>query len=116
MTDKKSLGLRKDTLTNCYATEGFNPFLVQMEAEYVATRVPFSILIMDVDHFKAFNDKHGHLNGDEVLKYFSSALRLDLEDEVNVPFRYGGDEFVVVFPNKSANEAFSLAQRLRKNM
>ena len=116
MTDKKNLNLRRDTLTNCYATEGFNPFLAQMEAEYLATRKPFSILIMDVDHFKSFNDKHGHLNGDEVLKYFSSSLRLDLEDEVNVPFRYGGDEFVVIFPEKIANEVFILAQRLRSNM
>ncbi len=74
------------------------------------------MLIMDVDHFKTFNDKFGHLYGDEVLKYFSSSMRLDLEDEENAPFRFGGDEFIMVFPHKSANDGARLANRLRKNM
>lgn len=106
----------KDFLTNCYSREGIYPFLKKMEEEFLTNRKPFSVLIMDVDHFKTFNDKFGHLYGDEVLKYFSSSLRLDLEDEENVPFRFGGDEFVMVFPNKTTNEAYRLAARLRKNM
>ena len=87
-----------------------------MEEEFLTSKRPFSLLMMDVDHFKLFNDKYGHMYGDEVLKYFSSSLRLDLEDEENVPFRFGGDEFVMVFPNKTANEAYQLATRLRKNI
>lgn len=87
-----------------------------MEEEFLANKKPFSLLIVDVDHFKSFNDKFGHLYGDEVLKYFSSSLRLDLEDEENVPFRFGGDEFIMVFPNKTPNDAYRLALRLRKNI
>ncbi len=112
----KPVNATKDFLTNCYTREAFIPFLKKMEEEYLTNKKPFSVLMMDVDHFKSFNDKYGHMLGDEVLKYFSSSLRLDLEDEENVPFRFGGDEFVMVFPNKAANDAFHLAARLRKNM
>ena len=112
----KPLNAAKDFLTNCYAREGILPFLKKMEEEYLANKRPFSILIVDVDHFKSFNDKYGHLMGDEVLKYFSSSMRLDLEDEQNAPFRFGGDEFVMVFPNKTPADAQQLATRLRKNI
>lgn len=106
----------KDFLTNCYTREGIFPFLKKMEEEFLTSKKPFSLLIVDVDHFKSFNDKFGHLYGDEVLKYFSSSLRLDLEDEENVPFRFGGDEFIMVFPNKTPSDAHRLAMRLRKNI
>lgn len=106
----------KDFLTNCYAREGIIPYLKKMEEEYLTNKRPFSVLIMDVDHFKSFNDKYGHLYGDEVLKYFSSSMRLDLEDEENAAFRFGGDEFVTVFPNKTPGDAWRLASRLRKNI
>ena len=76
----------------------------------------FSVIYIDINHFKSFNDKYGHLTGDEVLKYFSSSMRLDLEDEENVPFRFGGDEFIMVFPNKTPADAYRLATRLRKNI
>jgi len=112
----KPVNATKDFLTNCYTREAFIPFLKKMEEEYLTNKRPFSVLMMDVDHFKSFNDKYGHMLGDEVLKYFSSSLRLDLEDEENVPFRFGGDEFVMVFPNKAANDAYHLAARLRKNI
>ena len=112
----KPVNAAKDFLTNCYTREAFTPFLKKMEEEYLTSKRPFSLLMMDVDHFKSFNDKYGHMYGDEVLKYFSSSLRLDLEDEENVPFRFGGDEFVMVFPNKTSSEAYHLATRLRKNI
>jgi diguanylate cyclase (GGDEF)-like protein len=112
----RPVGTGKDFLTNCYARDGLIPYLKKMEEDYLFSKRPFSVLIMDVDHFKSFNDKYGHLHGDEVLKYFSSSMRLDLEDEENAPFRFGGDEFVMVFPSKSPGDAYRLAGRLRKNI
>ena len=112
----KPASTARDFLTNCYSREGILPFLRNMEEIYVGSKTPFSILMMDVDHFKSFNDSFGHLMGDEVLKYFSSSMRLDLEDEQNVPFRFGGDEFVMVFPNITPVEAYRLGSRLRKNI
>jgi diguanylate cyclase (GGDEF)-like protein len=105
-----------DFLTRCYMRDGLVPFLKELEQETLLRKKPFSVLVIDVDHFKLFNDKYGHLTGDEVLKYFSSSMRLDLEDEENSIFRFGGDEFVVVFPLKNASEAARLSSRLRKNM
>lgn len=110
------LGASKDFLTNCYNREGLDSFLGQMEMNYQIQKAPFSVFIIDVDHFKFFNDKYGHLCGDEVLKYFSSSIRLDLEEETNYAFRFGGDEFLVVFPNKTAKEVHILAERLRRNI
>ncbi len=112
----KPINATKDFLTNCYTREGIQPFLKRLEEDFITNKRPFSVLIMDVDHFKTFNDKFGHLYGDEVLKYFSSSMRLDLEDEENAPFRFGGDEFIMVFPNKTAVDSARLANRLRKNM
>ena len=112
----KPINTPKDFLTNCYNRDGILPYLRKMEDDFLANKRPFSVLMMDVDHFKSFNDGFGHLMGDEVLKYFSSSMRLDLEDEENVPFRFGGDEFVMVFPNKIPAEAYRLATRLRKNI
>ena len=106
----------RDYLTHCYAREGLTPLLEKMAADFLLHKKPFSILIMDVDHFKSFNDRYGHLNGDEILKYFSSSMRLDLEDEENQPFRFGGDEFIAVFPSKNAGEAYRLTSRFRKNI
>lgn len=107
---------KKDYLTNCYTRDSLNPFLDKMEVAYRLNHVPFSVFIIDVDHFKFLNDKYGHLCGDEVLKYFASSIRLDLEEEVNAPFRWGGDEFIVVLPGKTAREVRRLAERLKRNI
>ncbi|HTY44774.1 MAG TPA: GGDEF domain-containing protein [Patescibacteria group bacterium] len=109
-------GSRKDFLTNCFMKEDLMPFLQSVWAESKAYTKPFSILLIDVDHFKSFNDTYGHLDGDEVLKYFSSSLRLSLGEQAGIPFRFGGDEFVVVLPGKTAAETYALACRLAKNI
>jgi diguanylate cyclase (GGDEF)-like protein len=109
-------GSKKDFLTNCFMKEDLMPFLQSVWTESHAQAGPFSILLIDVDHFKSFNDTYGHLDGDEVLKYFSSSLRLSLGDRAGIPFRFGGDEFVVVLPGKTATEAYALAVQLAKNI
>ena len=107
---------RKDFLTSCFTREEFGDFMDKVFIESKMYQKPFSLLLVDVDKFKNFNDKFGHLCGDEVLKYFSSTLRLSLEDVEHFPFRYGGDEFVVVFPQKSSAETYTLATKVSRNM
>ena len=116
MTIRVLRGATTDALTNCYIKDRLIPTLKELQADYELTRKPFSILILDVDHFKSFNDKHGHMHGDEVLKYFSSSLHLNLVDEDNIPFRFGGDEFVEVFPGRTARQVYGLAGILQKNI
>jgi diguanylate cyclase (GGDEF)-like protein len=96
--------------------ESLIPFLEKAKAEYSAYRRPFSILLIDVDKFKSFNDKHGHVFGDEILQYFSSSLRLSLEEEECVIIRFGGDEFVIVFPTRTSKEVYKIAVNLEANI
>src|SRR3989338_1814153 len=93
---------KKDYITKCYSREDMNDILRELEEDCRTTQKKFSILVADIDHFKSFNDKYGHFFGDEVLKYFAEALRIHLDDFQNIPIRFGGDEFVMIFPEKSA--------------
>ncbi len=73
---------------------------------------PLSLLMLDIDHFKAYNDRHGHAQGDEAIKVVANALRR----HTRKPFtacRYGGEEFTVILPGADASAAENLAERLR---
>lgn len=72
---------------------------------------PLSVLMIDVDHFKTFNDSHGHPAGDVVLVQVASVLRQRLRT-VDIPARYGGEEFAVVLPATAATDALRVAEEL----
>lgn len=71
-----------------------------------------SLIMFDLDHFKAINDSRGHLGGDEVLKSVSALVRCAVREH-DIPGRYGGEEFGIVLPNTDANGAAHLAERIR---
>lgn len=77
------------------------------------TMQPLSILLLDLDHFKLINDRHGHAVGDRILQDFCNALRsvLRASDALG---RYGGEEFVVLLPGVNRDEALAVAHRLRE--
>ncbi len=108
--------MQKDPLTLCYRKEFLIPYLEELRVEYAAYRKPFSVLLIDVDGFKSFNDKHGHLSGDAALEYFASSLRLHLEGDDFAIFRFGGDEFIVIFPGRTSKESFRLAESIENNI
>ena len=76
---------------------------------------PMAVLMLDLDHFKAINDKHGHPAGDEVLRGVGEVIKeaLRLHD---VPGRYGGEEFGVLLPGSDAPSAEAIAERIRKKI
>ncbi len=76
-------------------------------------RHSFTLLMIDIDNFKKYNDTYGHLYGDVVLKEFSSLIAKNIRTS-DILTRYGGDEFVVVLPETDKTEAFRLADRLKK--
>ena len=74
-----------------------------------------SVLMLDIDHFKAINDRHGHPAGDEVLRTLVAVLRASLRAD-DVPGRYGGEEFGVLLPDTNAAGAEVIAERVRKQI
>lgn len=106
----------KDFLTGCLSKEMINSTLDRIKAECKISKLPFSVLVLDLDHFKSYNDKYGHIDGDEALKYFASTLRLSLGDEGVFIFRFGGDEFFIAFSGKNAREAHAITVNVIKNL
>lgn len=101
-----------DFLTNL-ANRRF--FLELAEAELARAlryRNAFSLLMFDIDHFKAVNDNHGHKTGDLVLQKLAEVLKHTLR-EVDVVGRLGGEEFAAILPETTADEAWEAAERLR---
>ncbi len=85
-----------------------------LEAEAERARrfgTPFSILFIDLDRFKQINDEHGHLAGSRLLAEFAATIRSNLR-VVDLAFRYGGDEFVILLPQTGKQAAIGVAQRL----
>lgn len=72
-----------------------------------------AVLMIDIDQFKAINDRHGHLTGDAVLRHVAGLLRASLRSDAIV-VRYGGEEFCAVVPVQQPGEAFAVAERLRR--
>jgi diguanylate cyclase (GGDEF)-like protein len=77
--------------------------------------LPLSVLMLDIDHFKEINDRHGHQAGDQVLTLFADQVKRQLR-EPDIVARYGGDEFLVIAPQTSRQSAIDLAERLRTRL
>ena len=80
--------------------------------EAVATGEPLALLVADIDHFKRFNDTHGHDQGDRVLQMVARVFRETLRRH-DVACRYGGEEFVGILPSTPSGGALRVAERLR---
>ncbi|AKG20521.1 GGDEF domain-containing protein [Calothrix sp. 336/3] len=74
---------------------------------------PLSLIILDVDFFKKVNDTYGHLVGDRLLQLLCTRIKHNLRFQ-DTPFRYGGEEFVIILTNTSCNEAMGVARRLNR--
>lgn len=74
---------------------------------------PLSLILMDVDNFKCFNDTYGHIDGDRVLAELSDVIREGIRG-VDSAYRYGGEEFIVLFPETEPAEAVIVAERIRE--
>ncbi|AUM11840.1 sensor domain-containing diguanylate cyclase [Ketobacter alkanivorans] len=74
------------------------------------------ILLLDIDHFKQFNDTYGHLIGDDCLKEVAASIRLGLRWPSDRPTRYGGEEFCVLLPETGVEGALRVAERIRENV
>jgi diguanylate cyclase (GGDEF)-like protein len=103
---------RNDGLTGIANRRTWDYELARACAASTNSGAPLSVALLDLDHFKAFNDRHGHVRGDLVLKETAAAWR-ELVDGRGLLARYGGEEFTVLFPNTSADLAETILDRLR---
>jgi diguanylate cyclase len=103
---------RTDALTGVCNRRAFDDELSRRIAEWQRRRTMFSLVMLDVDFFKKFNDKYGHQAGDEVLKGVAKSLK-DTMREMDFVARYGGEEFAAVLPVTSQREALIAAERIR---
>ena len=102
-----------DELTGAYNRRHFNRTMKQMISDFLRTRQVFTIVLMDLDHFKQVNDTYGHLVGDEVLISFAETVMAAKRDE-DILCRYGGEEFVLVLPHTNKEQAVSVISRIRE--
>jgi diguanylate cyclase (GGDEF)-like protein len=103
---------RLDSLSGLTNRRGFDLKLDEEWASSAKTGEPLALIMIDVDHFKAFNDRYGHLSGDMCLRTVAEALAQASRD-ATVVARYGGEEFALLFARTELDRALEIAERLR---
>jgi diguanylate cyclase (GGDEF)-like protein/PAS domain S-box-containing protein len=103
---------KEDALTGLGNRRAFDDALARQMLFSLRQRCPLSLLFIDIDGFKAYNDTYGHQSGDRVLRQIADILRRSVRQHVDEVYRYGGDEFVVLLPATRRAEARAAAERI----
>ncbi|MFD2642969.1 response regulator [Pseudomonas japonica] len=108
--------MNSDGLTGLSNRRHFDEYLELEWRRAMREQAQLSLLMIDVDYFKAFNDTFGHLAGDEALRQVAEAIRACCARPSDLPARYGGEEFALVLPNTSPGGARLVAEKLRQTV
>lgn len=103
---------KTDVLTGLMNRRAYYEITEKESNRSLRYHVDMSIIIIDIDYFKEFNDNYGHALGDMVLKHFAKVLK-KMKRDCDYAFRLGGDEFLILLPHTSEEEAVSLAERIQ---
>ena len=101
-----------DSLTQLWNHGYFQYSLEEMLSTAKAGERPLSLLLIDIDNFKQYNDQYGHQKGDEILRSISYILR-EQSRKMDLVCRYGGEEFAIILPDTNRQDAGHIAERLR---
>jgi diguanylate cyclase len=104
-----------DPLTSLSNRKFFDEALAKAIAAARARSEPISLLMTDVDHFKGFNDRYGHLTGDQVLRLVAMAVKQTVKGQ-DIAARYGGEEFAIVLPHTALGQAITVADHIRRGV
>lgn len=104
-----------DGLTKLYNSRSFYTQLELEVDRFNRYKHPLALLLLDIDNFKEYNDSFGHLEGDKVLVRFSQIIKSCLRANDSA-YRYGGEEFTVILPETTGDEAKTVAQRIRASL
>lgn len=105
-----------DGLTGISNRRRFNEYLETSWQFNARESFPLSIILIDIDHFKKYNDFYGHLAGDECLKKVARELTRSVGRKLDLVARYGGEEFGCILPNTKKEGALKVAERMRTNI
>ncbi|MBI4803367.1 MAG: GGDEF domain-containing protein [Elusimicrobia bacterium] len=105
----------KDGLTGIYTHRAFQTRMEEEILRAARTKIPFSLIMADIDHFKSYNDVYGHQAGDAVLKAAAHVLAANIRD-IDFAARYGGEEFAVILTGVNKAEASAVAEHLRQTL
>lgn len=105
----------QDGLTGVLNRRSFEDYLSREFKRSARYRSPLSLIILDVDHFKRLNDSRGHRVGDEALRFLAKTVRSAVR-EIDLLFRYGGEEFAILLPETGGDFAVTTAERLRQKV
>ena len=105
-----------DGLTDVYNHRYFYERLAQEVARAVRYELPLSLLMLDIDDFKLFNDQFGHRAGDDALRDLASLLNAQTRQNVDLVARYGGEEFAIILPSTGLVGAVTVGERLRSTI
>ena len=113
---KLSVMATKDSTTNLYNRRFFDQALSMEVKKHNRSDSPLSLILLDIDYFKYFNDQYGHVAGDECLMKIAHIMRQSLERSTDIAFRYGGEEMGCLLPATDFSGASALAERIRHNI
>lgn len=105
-----------DGLTGVANRRRFDAFLDQVWTRAQVDQLPVGLLLCDVDHFKVFNDHHGHPEGDRCLVAVAGAIAASVRDVGDLVARYGGEEFAIVLPGTLPADVVAVAERIRADL
>jgi len=105
-----------DGLTKLYNRQYFDSALELSLANSLRQHTPFTLVMIDIDHFKSINDTYGHQTGDECLKQFARLVQDQYQRKTDVVARYGGEEFIAILYGSSLEEAIEQTEALRSNI
>jgi len=105
---------QRDALTGTKNRRVFNDHLARIWQQAVRDHACIGVLLIDVDHFKAYNDRYGHLAGDEALRRVARTLQGFVHRPLDIFARYGGEEFAVILYGLAARDARDIAERMRR--
>jgi len=107
---------RRDALTGLENRGAFDEVLSQEWANTQRTGRPLSLLFIDIDHFKSYNDHYGHQSGDRALKAVACCISACVARPSDHVARYGGEEFVVILPETAVDGAAMVAEKIRQGI
>ena len=105
-----------DSLTNLANRRYFDDALLRELLRSQRTKTPISLILLDIDFFKQYNDEYGHLAGDNCLRLISTVLQENVKRPGDMAARYGGEEFCIIMPDTDQRGAMKLAEQIKQDV